>query len=288
MEKRMLKPNDLCKENINSAISKANLSSKQMLILGILAGAFIAIGGFSSAIVSHNVTNFSISKLLAGMIFPVGLMLVIICGAELFTGNSLMVTAVLEKRITFKEMMKNWILVYIANFVGSLLIVLLIYYSGSLDVNSGKLGSFAIKTAYTKSILSSSKAFFSGILCNFIVCLTVWGSFAAKDIISKISIIWFPIMAFVISGFEHSVANMYFLFIGLLAKNNPNYLTNLSLNINQLSNINMLNISHNLLWVTLGNIVGGSVLVATLYWSVYRKNLCNEKIVNLNSNIETK
>ena len=280
MEKSMLNPNELCQAGINSAIGKSKLSSAQTILLGILAGAFIALGGFCSTVASHSISNFSISKLVSGLVFPVGLILVIICGAELFTGNCLMITAFLDKKIKLKSMLRNWILVYFSNFIGALIVVLLLYFSGSMGLNSGKLGATAIKTAYAKSTLTALKAFCSGILCNIIVCLAVWGSYAAKDVAGKIAIIWFPIMTFVVSGFEHSVANMYFLFIGLLAENNPIYAKASLLSNAELSKINMGTILHNLTWVTLGNIVGGALFIGTVYWIVYGKNSSNEKASN--------
>ncbi|WP_027624842.1 formate/nitrite transporter family protein [Clostridium lundense] len=275
MEKGMLKPNELCDVGINAAIGKAKLTSTQVILLGILAGAFIALGGFSSTVASHAISNFSLSKFVAGAVFPVGLMLVIICGAELFTGNCLMITGVLDKKLKTNDMIKNWILVYFSNFLGAMLIVLLLYFSGSIGLNSGKLGGAVIKTAYAKCTLTASKAFCSGILCNIIVCLAVWGSYAAKDVVGKISIIWFPIMAFVVAGFEHSVANMYFLFIGLFSKTNSIFSKASMLSYEELSKINMSNILHNLTWVTLGNIVGGALFVGAAYWMVYRKNTTN-------------
>lgn len=291
MEKSMLKPNELCDVGINSAVGKAKLTSIQTILLGILAGAFIALGGFCSAVASHSISNFSLAKFMAGAVFPVGLMLVIICGAELFTGNCLMITAFLDKKIKFKDMLKNWILVYISNFIGALIIVLLLYYSGSIGLNSGKLAGVAIKTAYAKSTLTALKAFCSGILCNIIVCLAVWGSYAAKDVAGKVAIIWFPIMAFVVAGFEHSVANMYFLFMGLLAKNNSIYSKASLLSSGEISKINISNILHNLTWVTLGNIVGGALFVGAAYWVVYGKNSTNNnvlqaKIVDIPSNVK--
>lgn len=280
MDKRMLKWSELCAEAITTAIGKANSTFIKTLILGILAGAFIALGGFAAAVASHGIPNVSVSKFMAGSIFPVGLILVIICGGELFTGNSLMITGVFEKKITLKAMLKNWVIVYSGNFLGALLIVGLLYLSGSFDINGGTLGGYALKVAYTKSSLTAVKAFSSGILCNFMVSLAVWGAYAAKDITGKIFIIWFPIMAFIVGGFEHCVANMYYLFAGLLAKGNSIYIAASHLNSSAILTINMSNIIHNLFWVTLGNIVGGSVLVASLYWIVYKQSNTDVHVVN--------
>lgn len=284
MEKNMLKPNELLQAGIITAINKTKSVPIQTLLLGALAGAFIALGGFAAGVASHSITNFSLSKFISGAVFPVGLILVLICGAELFTGNSLMITGLLDKKIELKSMLKNWILVYISNFLGAFIIVILLYFSGSLDLNSGKLGAYAIKVAYHKSSLSSIKAFSSGILCNILVCLAVWGSYAAKDIIGKIFIIWFPIMAFIVSGFEHSIANMYYLTIGFLSKSNPVYSKASSLSYNELSKISLPNILQNLTWVTLGNIVGGALIIGMTYWIIYKNN--NKKVISIPNSIK--
>lgn len=283
MDKQMLKWSELCPEAITTATGKANSTIIKTLILGILAGAFIAMGGFAAAVASHSISNVSISKFMAGAVFPVGLILVIICGGELFTGNSLMITGILENKITLKAMAKNWIIVYLGNFLGALLIVVLLLLSGSFDINGGKLGGYALKVAYTKSSLTALKALSSGILCNFMVSLAVWGAYAAKDIIGKIFIIWFPIMAFIVGGFEHCVANMYYLFVGLLSKGNIVYIGASGLKPSAIAAINMSNIFHNLFWVTVGNIIGGSVLVGFLYWVVYTQSKSNTYVVSSSS-----
>lgn len=283
MDKQMLKWSELCPEAVNTAVGKTNSTFIKTLILGILAGAFIAMGGFAAAVASHSISNVSVSKFMAGAVFPVGLILVIICGGELFTGNSLMITGILEKKINLKAMLKNWIIVYFGNFLGALLIVALLCLSGSFDINGGKLGGYALKVAYTKGSLTGVKAFSSGILCNFMVSLAVWGAYAAKDIIGKIFMIWFPIMAFIVGGFEHCVANMYYLFAGLLSKGNTIYIAASGLNSSAISTINMSNIFHNLFWVTLGNIVGGSVLVGFLYWIVYSQSKSTAYVTNSSS-----
>ncbi|QXE18778.1 formate/nitrite transporter family protein [Clostridium sp. 001] len=268
MESNMLKPNEICSAAVGAGCSKASLKTYQQAVLGILAGAFIAMGGVVSAVVSHGITNVGISKFVGGAVFPVGLILVVICGAELFTGNCLMVVPLAGKEITFKPMIKNWVVVYIFNFVGSVLIAFLVFESGVFGMSSGKLGGTVIKVASTKASLSFGAAFCSGIMCNFLVCLAVWGAFAAKDIISKIAIIWFPIMTFVTCGFEHSVANMYFLTAGLFAKSNASFVA--ASGISQDKMISAFGIVHNLIPVTLGNIVGGSVFVGLAYFVVYK------------------
>lgn len=264
----MLKPNEICNAAVGAGCSKAALNTYQQAVLGILAGAFIACGGVVSAVASHGIANVGVAKFVGGAVFPVGLILVVICGAELFTGNCLMVVPLVGKEITFKPMIKNWIVVYIFNFIGSVLVAFLVFESGTFGMSSGKLGGTVIKVASTKTSLSFGSAFCSGIMCNFLVCLAVWGAFAAKDIISKIVIIWFPIMTFVTCGFEHSVANMYFLTAGLFAKSNASFVA--ASGISQDKIVSAAGIVHNLIPVTLGNIVGGSIFVGLAYFVVYK------------------
>lgn len=268
MDSMMLKPGELCDASIGSGCGKAKLTTLQQLVLGILAGAFIAVGGVVSAVVSHSITNVGVSKFVGGAVFPVGLILVVICGAELFTGNCLMVVPLADGKINVKEVLKNWVVVYIGNFIGSVLIAFLVFEAGVFTLNSGKLGGVVIKVASTKGNLSFGTAFASAIMCNFLVCLAVWGASAAKDVVSKVIIIWFPIMTFVTCGFEHCVANMYFLTAGIFAKSNPAFVK-----ASGIAPDKMIDGSHmvqNLIPVTLGNIVGGAILVGLAYYLAYK------------------
>jgi formate/nitrite transporter len=279
MEKPMLSPKETCDYVASVGIKKANNQFVQTLILGMLAGAFIAIGGFSAAMASHSIENVGVAKLVAGIIFPVGLMLVLICGGELFTGNCLLTIAYARKKITLKKMLKNWTIVYFANFLGAFIIVVLIYYSGLLSTNGGKLGGYVIKVAANKCGLTFTQAFTSGILCNFVVSLAVWGSYAAKDVVGKVFISFFPIMAFVIAGFEHCVANMYYLLLGAFAKTNPAYVELSHQTAQKVANINFTHIVQNLIPATLGNIVGGGIFVGIAYWLVYM-NVSTKEVDN--------
>lgn len=269
MEKLMLSPSEICDEVIKSGIKKANSLSIELLILSIFAGIFIALGGFAAAVFSHSIENIGVSKFAAGTVFPVGLMMVIICGGELFTGNALMVIPLYEKKIRLSRLIRNWVIVYFGNFIGAFLISLLIFNSSILDINSGKLGAYAIKAAVNKGSMSFINAFTSGILCNILVCIAVWGAYGAKSITGKILIIWFPIMAFVVSGFEHSVANMYYFSIGMLSKSNLTYVE-LSKVGEKIANLDFIHVILNLIPVTLGNIIGGSLIIGTGYWLIYK------------------
>ena len=260
---------------VNAGIKKANLSVMNQFILGILAGAFIAFGAQASNIAVHTITNVSIGKFIGGLIFPVGLMLVLMAGAELFTGNCLMIMALADKKITMIQLLRSWIIVYIGNLAGGILIAFLISWSGQLNYTGGLLGGFTIKAAAGKVTLSFCNALVLGILCNWVVCLAVWISFGAKDGISKIFCAFFPIWLFVASGFEHSIANMYYMPAGIIAKCNPLYVSKaLESGVSQ-SAIDSLNWSsmftNNLLPVTLGNIIGGSFFVGMVYWLAYMR-----------------
>jgi len=241
----------------------------QTLIAGILAGTFIALGAFAAAMASHAMANPGLAKFVAGAIFPVGLILIVICGGELFTGNTLLILAFIEKKITARQMLKNWTIVYIGNFIGTFIVAFLVFTSGLLSTNDGLLGGYAIKVASAKGGLTFIQAFSSGILCNLLVCLAVWGSYTASDVFGKILIIWFPVMTFIVSGFEHSVANMYYFTIAILAKLNSSFVA-VSHVGDKITNIELIPILWNLIPVTLGNIVGGAFFVGLAYWAGYK------------------
>ena len=256
----------------DSAVAKARGSIKHF-ILAILAGAYIAFGAQASVMASFNLVSdpatFGIGKLVSAMVFPVGLMMVMLCGAELFTGNNLMIIGTLDRKIKMSGMLKNWIVVYIGNFVGALLIAALVNYSGLLESGGGLLGAVTVKTAVSKVSLDFGKAFVLGIMCNWMVCLAVWMVTGAYTTISKIFSIFFCIGLFVVSGFEHSIANMYFVPAGIIASGNDAFVQLLGTDI---SNLNIENfLMGNLLPVTLGNIVGGGIFVGVVYWLVGRK-----------------
>jgi formate/nitrite transporter len=215
-----------------------------------------------------------LSKILSGATFSVGLMLVVIAGAELFTGNNLMVSSVMTREITFGAMLKRWGVVYLANFVGSIFLALLFFYSGLWKTGDGALGATAVKIAFNKVALSFGEALWRGIGCNWLVCLAVWMALAARQVIGKIFAIFFPIMAFVAIGFEHSVANMYFIPTGILLMNGAGLTSVPGVDPNLLGWINFL--WRNLLPVTIGNIIGGVVFVGMSYWGAYLRPIKTE------------
>jgi len=271
-----LPPNEIAKAMITISKAKANLSISRMLFLGILAGAFIGFGSELATVITYDMPKYlgvGFTKFMFGSVFSVGLMLVIIAGAELFTGNNLILIKVLNREGDLGKMFKSWFWVYIANFLGSLLLVWIMFRTGLWKTGNFAVGTEALIIANGKVNLGWWEAFARGIGCNWLVCLAVWIAVASKDITGKIFGIYFPIMAFVASGFEHCIANMYFIPMGLLLKGNSDVVSMAKLT----GLLNSLTLRgffvNNLIPVTLGNIVGGSLCVATVYWLIYlRKN----------------
>lgn len=279
IERNFLTPSEVAGELVTVAENKANLSLLQKIVLGIIAGAYITFAAVASNTAAfqlmNNPSTLGLSKLLSAFVFSGGLILVVVCGSELFTGNNLMLMGVYEKKISVKQLLISWGIVYVANFVGSILIAFMVAKSGQLGFAGSMLGGATIKIACTKVSLSTSNAILLGIMCNWLVCLAVWGSTAARDIGSKIMAIFFPIMMFVTAGFEHSIANMYYISAGLFAKENSQYVdAALQLGLKQ-SDIANLDWSSfflgNLFPVTLGNIIGGTIFVGTAYWLAFMR-----------------
>ena len=210
MDNAFNSPAQVLDANMKAVEGKAQLPILKCILLGIMAGAFIAFGGATSNAAIHNIANQGLAKTLAGCIFPVGLMMIVFVGGELFTGDCLMIAGVVDKKFSTLSMIKTLIIVYFSNMVGAVIIASLVYFSGLLDYTSGALGAFTIKVAYGKATIAPFKAICSGILCNILVCIAVLMATAAKDIAGKVWAIFFPICAFVIGGWEHCVANMFY------------------------------------------------------------------------------
>ena len=234
---------------------KTKMSIRNMIILGIFAGMFIAF-----AAVASTFSNVYVNRLAGACVFPGGLAMVVIAGSELFTGNNLIMVSVLEKRSTVNGMLKNWLFVYIGNLVGALVIVLLTVYGGVFQ--NQDVAAALVSAASGKVSLTFVQAMFKGILCNILVCVAVWMSFGAKTVVCKVAGVFFPIMMFIVSGYEHSVANMYYLPAGLLAA--AKYGIDAPITVGNI-------IFSNLLPVTIGNIIGGGIVVACGYFLVYGK-----------------
>jgi formate/nitrite transporter len=251
-----------------------------MFILSVLAGAFIALGAIFATTVSAGAAgmlSYGLTRLLSGLVFCVGLILVVVGGAELFTGNNLIVMAWANKKVTTYQLLRNWGIVYIGNFVGSIGTAVLVFFSKQYVFGGGAVGQAALTIANSKAGLEFIPALFLGILCNAMVCMAVWMTFSARSVLDKVVAIIFPIAGFVAAGFEHSIANMYFIPMGLFIKDfDPAFTQNVldhaqaagtALNLDQLTWVNFL--FNNLIPVTIGNVIGGAVLVAAVYWAVF-------------------
>jgi len=249
-------------------VGKATSPWLTVFVLGILAGSYIGFGGLLSTTITFDMAaklGTGFTKFMGGAAFSLGLMLVVIAGAELFTGNNLMISSVMTGEITFGKMTKRWSLVFVANFIGSILLALIFYFSGLWKTGNGALGAAALNIALKKVSLGFGEALVRGIGCNWLVCLAVWMALAARQTIGKIFAIFFPIMGFVAIGFEHCIANMYFIptgiflksWAGIKAAGDPNVLGWGSF------------IWKNLLPVTIGNIIGGGLFVGMSYWSAF-------------------
>ncbi len=268
--KSLLSPAEISDAVVDTGIKKVKRTNMQMLLLGIMAGLFIALGAYASNMAVHSMPadNYGMIKFLQGAIFPVGLILVLTAGADLFTGNTLIFLGVLENKVSVKEMLNNWLFVYLGNFIGSITFALLIYYSGLFSTSNGALGAFHVKIAAAKVSLPVGQLLIRALLANFVVCLAVWIAIGSKTMVGKVFASWFPIMAFVAGGFEHSIANMYYIFTGLLAKANFTSLSTVS--SSELANLNYSGFLYNLLFSTLGNIIGGGVFIGSIYWLIFK------------------
>lgn len=244
--------------------AKTKLSFRKAFLLGILAGAFIALGGLGSQIASVYAATPSSARLVSSVVFPIGLFMVLVGGAELFTGNCLIIIPVLSKKAKVGGMLRNWIIVYLGNMVGGFLIALIATFSHTYGFDDGKLATAVVNTAIVKSNISFADGLLRGILCNLLVCMAVWCSFAADELAGKVLALWLPVMLFIICGFEHSVANMYFIPAGLLVS------SVYGVPADGLSLFGFF--VTNLIPVTIGNIIGGSLFVGATYYAVYLKD----------------
>lgn len=261
----MFTPSEIANNYVGIGTKKARLSVIDTLLLSIMAGMFIACGGIASTAATVNIASASVAKLVAGCIFPAGLIMVLMCGSELFTGDNLVIIAFLDKKIKFYELLRNWVLVLFGNFLGATLISAFVVYGHTPDLFGCGLAEAIVNTANAKCGLSFQDAFLRGIMCNILVCLGVWGAAAAKDVAGKVAFAFWPVMCFVICGFEHSVANCYYIMAGFMTRAEYGIAGD---------NISVYGfLIKNLLPVTLGNIVGGGICVGFMYWLIYlRKN----------------
>jgi formate transporter len=265
-----LMPQEMAEKAESLGVRKAALPFLSMFTLAVLAGAFIGLGAMfaTTTAAASSALPYGVARLLIGLVFCLGLILVVVAGAELFTGNNLIVIAWATRKISTLALLRNWLIVYVGNFVGSIGTALLVFLGGQYRAGSGSVGDAAISIALGKVNLNFIQAIALGILCNGLVCLAIWLTYSARSVTDKILAILFPITAFVAAGFEHSVANMYFVPYALLIKSlDHGFLLARQLDLSNLTWGAFF--LKNLLPVTIGNIIGGSILVAAMYWFIY-------------------
>jgi formate/nitrite transporter len=268
-----LLPQEMAEKAEVAGVRKAALSFLPLFALAMLAGAFIGLGAMfaTTTAAATSTLPYGVARLLIGLAFCLGLILVVVGGAELFTGNNLIVMAWANRKISTWSLLRNWLIVYIGNFVGSLGTAVLVFIGKQYAGGGGSVGEAALKIAVGKVNLGFVQALALGILCNGLVCLAIWLTYSARSVADKILAILFPISAFVAAGFEHSVANMYFIPYALLIKAfDPAFVVAKEIDLSGLTLGSFF--LKNLLPVTLGNIIGGAVLVAAMYWFIYLRN----------------
>jgi formate transporter len=270
-----LMPPQIAKKASDVGLGKAQMSALRVFVLAVLAGAFIGLGAMFATVAvagASEVVPFGVARVLAGLVFCLGLILVVVAGAELFTGNNLISIAWAERKVRTGAVLRNWAIVYAGNLVGALATVLLVFAGGQYEFGDGAVGSSALAIAETKSTLGFGQAVALGVMCNALVCLAIWLTYSARSVTDKILAIIFPISAFVAAGFEHSVANMFFLPMGVLIREqgSDEFFASSGTAPSDYPDVSWANvIVDNLLPVTIGNVIGGAVMVGLVYWVVY-------------------
>ena len=256
-------PREVARRIESVGVAKARMAALPLCLLGVLAGAFIGLGSLFFVIIKSDPTlGFALSQLLGGLVFSLGLLLVVVAGAELFTGNNLLAMAWADGQIGSAALLRNWALVCAANFVGAAGLALLVYASGHTGLNGGAIGQQVVRIALAKQALPWHEAFFRGVLCNVLVCMAVWMAMAGRSVVDKAVAIVFPVSAFVAAGFEHSIANMYLFPLAMLVQGDAA----------GTPGVTWAGLAGNLLPVIAGNLLGGSVLVGLVYHLVYRRS----------------
>lgn len=256
-------PKEIAARVESVGVAKAQLSLLSMAMLGVLAGAFIGLGALYFVLIKSDSTlGFALSQVLGGLGFSLGLILVIIAGAELFTGNNLLIMAWADGKVSSADVLKNWVVVCLANFAGAAGLAVMVFLSDHPLMNDGAIAATYIDIAVAKTSMPFWTAFFRGVLCNILVCMAVWMALAGRSVVDKAVAIVFPISAFVAAGFEHSIANMYFIPMGMLLKTSAEAGAHLDM-------ISWYGLFKNLVPVIMGNLVGGSVLVGIVYYIIY-------------------
>lgn len=260
----MHSPLEIAQNYVEIGIHKVRLSAFKMLILGFFAGVFIGFAGIASTVGSAVVENSSLSRLVSACLFPAGMAMVLVAGSELFTGNNLIIIALLERKITLLQMLKNWTVVFLGNFIGAAFVAFMVVYGHTPDLLGGKLADSVINAALHRVNLTFMDSVIRGILCNILVCIAVWAAFAAKTVSGKLLMSFWPVMLFVLCGFEHSIADIYFCMAGIFTAEEYGIAAE-GLTVGSF-------LLKNLLPVTLGNIVGGAGIVGVGYWLMYLRH----------------
>jgi len=263
----MYNPKEMCDNYMLASVGKAASPVWRLLVMGFAAGALIACGAVASSTAAHGLADVGMVRLVTALVFPVGLCMVVILGTELFTGNILMITAAIEKKITWGGLARNWALVYLGNFIGAITVAALMASFGQMDIGAKAVAVYTAKVAAAKSSLPWMNAFVLGIFCNMLVCIAIYLGNSAQDSAGKVIACYLPILAFVVSGFEHSIANMYYITAGIFANMNPAYaqaIADAGINTAVLDFGTFF--TANLIPVTLGNIVGGMLVGLFMYY----------------------
>ena len=260
----MHSPLEIARNFVEIGIHKVKLSAWKMLILGFFFFFFIGFAGIASTTASATIASASVARLVSACVFPAGMAMVLVAGSELFTGNNLIIISVLQKKATVAGMLKNWFFVFLGNFIGAGFVAVMVVYSHVPDLYNGLLAQKVVAAAMSRINQSFSEAFMRGVLCNILVCIAVWAAFAAKRVSGKLLMSFWPVMLFVLCGFEHSIADIYFGIAGIAAAGEYG-IAAAGLNFGSF-------LLKNLLPVTLGNIVGGAGIVGIGYWLVYRRH----------------
>jgi formate transporter len=258
-------PSEVARRVETVGVAKAQMALLPLAMLGVLAGAFVGLGSMLFVIVKADASlGLAASQLVAGLVFSLGLLLVVVAGAELFTGNNLLVMAWADGRITSGQVLRNWVVVCAANFAGAAGLALLVYLSGHPDMGGGAVGRAVVRIALAKQELSLQEAFFRAVLCNVLVCMAVWMAMAGRSVTDKAVAVVFPITAFVAAGFEHSIANMYLMPLAMLVQSGGG-------SDAVQPAVAFTGMGKNLAVVIAGNLLGGSVLVGLAYHAIYRR-----------------
>ena len=258
-------PGEVARRVETVGVAKAEMALLPLAMLGVLAGAFIGLGSMLFVLVRADPgLGFAASQLLSGLVFSLGLLLVVVAGAELFTGNNLLAMAWADGKISSRQVLHNWVVVCAANFVGAAGLALLVHLSGHTNLASGAVGRTVVRIALAKQELGWQEAFFRGVLCNVLVCMAVWMAMAGRSVVDKAVAVVFPVTAFVAAGFEHSIANMYLMPLAMLVQAGDGIAAGSPA-------VTAAGMAANLAAVIAGNLVGGSVLVGLAYHVIYRR-----------------